>query len=81
MYAISAVIPPGIQPNRVGGCGLGVVNRCIKAFMHSLAHIKEGNKQGGPPCNYVHVGGNTVSRYCIFVRVKFSQTKANPCKP
>ena len=34
---ITQVFPPGIQPNRVGGCGLGMVNSYIK---HSLAHIK-----------------------------------------
>ena len=36
LYSVS----PRNPTNRVGGHGLGVVNRYIKAFLHSLAHIK-----------------------------------------
>ena len=32
----SSVFTPGIQQNWVGGCGLGMVNSCIKAFLHSI---------------------------------------------
>ena len=41
-----AAIPPGIQPNRVCGCGLGVVNSYIKAFLHSIAQDIFGNETG-----------------------------------
>ena len=46
----------------MGGCGLGVVNRYIKAFMHSLAHNKGifGEKQGGPPYKIQYMLGETL---------------------
>ena len=47
------------QTGWVGGCSLGVVNRYIKAFMHSLADNK-GEKTGWATLqNTVHAGGNT----------------------
>ena len=54
---IISVFLPRIQPNWVGGCGLGMV---VKVFLHSLSH-SEGLNKVGHPAKYVDVGGNTVS--------------------